>query len=98
MKEKATKFGIKAKRKNSYKEPVFLFTSSSMRQAAWAGWYSALGNKELVERYIHTAHGEWVKELGAGRRYDFLNRYNDDVWKYVSEKRLKEIVNVFSKL
>lgn len=68
-----------------------------MRQAAWAGWYSALGNKELVERYIHTAHGEWVKELGAGRRYDFLNRYNDDVWKYVSEKRLKEIVNVFFK-
>ena len=50
MKETATKFGIKAKRKNSYKEPVFLFT-----------------------------------------------RYNDDVWKYVSEKRLKEIVNVFFK-
>jgi len=24
-----------AKGRNSYKEPVFLFTSSSMRQAAW---------------------------------------------------------------
>lgn len=87
----------KVKSKNSYKEPVFLFTSSSMRQAPWAGWYSALGNKELAEKYVHAAHSEWVKELGAGRRYVFLNRYNYDIWKYISEKRLKEIIDSFFK-
>lgn len=81
------------KSKKPYKEPVFLFTSSSMRQAAWAGWYSALGNRELTERYIHAAHSEWIKELGAGRRYDFLARHNDDVWRYIPEKRLKEIID-----
>lgn len=87
-----------AKRRNTCKEPIFLFTSSSMRQVAWAGWHSALENRKLVEKYIHAAHSEWVKELGAGRRYDFLNRYNDDIWKYIPEKRLKEIINSFFKV
>ena len=67
------------KRIKSYKAPPFLFTSSSMRQAAWAGWCSALGNKELSEKYVHAAHSEWAKELGAGRGYNFLNRYNNDI-------------------
>ncbi len=64
-----------------------------MRQAAWAGWYSALGNKGLAEKYIHAAHSEWIKELGTGRRYAFLDRHNNDIWKYIPEKRLKEIIN-----
>jgi len=85
------------KSKKPYKEPVFLFTSSSMRQAAWAGWYSALGKKELTERYIHAAHSEWLKELGAGRRYNFLARHNGDIWKCIPEKRLKEIIGSFFK-
>ena len=80
-----------------YKEPVFLFTSSSMRQAAWAGWYSAMGDEEKAEKYIHSAHSEWIKELGAGRRYEFLGRYNEDVWKYIPQKRLKEIVDTLFK-
>ena len=86
-----------AKGINFYKEPVFLFTSSSMRQAAWAGWYSALGNRKLAEKYVHAAHSEWVRELGAGRRYDFLNSYNNDIWKHIPEERLKEIINNFFK-
>ena len=69
----------KIRRSKSYEEPVFLFTSSSMRQADWAGWYSALGNEELSERYIHAPQSEWVRELGAGRKYNFIGRYNDDV-------------------
>lgn len=68
-----------------------------MRHAAWAGWHSALGNKKLAEKYIHTAHSEWIKELGAGRRYDFLDRYNNDIWKYIPEKKLEEIINRFFK-
>ena len=84
---------MKAKTNKTYKEPVFLFTSSSMRQAAWAGWYSAFGNKKQTERFVHSAHSEWLKELGAGRRYEFLDRYNNDIWKYVPEKKLKILIN-----
>lgn len=83
------------KNKKPYKEPVFLFTSSSMRQAAWAGWYSALGNKELAEKHKYAAHSEWVKELGAGRRHSFLDRYNDDIWRCIPDKVLKELVDNF---
>lgn len=85
------------KKKTSYKEPLFLFTSSSMRQAAWAGWHSAFGDKEMAEMYVRSAHSEWIKELGACRRYNFLDRYNNDIWKYIPEKRLKEIVDSFFK-
>lgn len=38
-----------AKQKVSYKEPHLLFTSGSLRFAAWAGWYSARGEKKLAE-------------------------------------------------
>ena len=90
---------MKAKTNKTYKEPVFLFTSSSMRQAAWAGWYSALGNKKQTERFVRSAHSEWLKELGAGRRYTFLDRYNNDIWKYVPDKKLKILVdNLFKSL
>lgn len=85
------------KARRLYKEPVFLFTSSSMRQAAWAGWYSAFGDKEQAEQYVHSAHSEWVKELGAGRRYSFLGRYNHDIWEYIPEERLKELIERFFK-
>ena len=36
-----------------------------------------------------SAHSEWLKELRAGRRYKFLDRYNDDICKCVPEKKLK---------
>ena len=81
--------------KKPYKEPVFLFTSSSMRLAAWAGWYSALGNKDESEAYVHMAHAEWSKELGLGRRFDITGRYNNDVWKYISKEKLKALVDEF---
>lgn len=77
----------------TYKEPVFLFTSSSLRFAAWAGWYSAFGQKEKCEKWIHQAHREWVKELGAGRKYSFLDRYNDDMYKYVPGEVMDKLVN-----
>ena len=72
--------------KKSYKEPVFLFTSSSMRQAAWAGWYSALGDKEKAEQYVRAAHAEWAKEVGAGRRFAFLGRFDRDLYEIDFEK------------
>jgi len=83
---------LKVKTNKAYKEPVFLFTSSSMRQAAWAGWYSALGNKKQAERFVHSAQSEWLKELGAGRKYTFLDKYNNDIWKYVPDKKLKMLI------
>ncbi len=90
---------MKTKHNKTYKEPVFLFTSSSMRQAAWAGWYSAFGNKKQTERFIHSAQSEWLKELGTGRRYTFLDRYNNDIWKHVPDKKLKILIdNIFKSL
>lgn len=44
------------KRVSPYKEPVFLFTSCSLRFAAWAGWYSAFGDKKKTEQWIKQAH------------------------------------------
>lgn len=40
-----------SKIKKPYKEPVFLYTSGSLRFAAWAGWYSAFGDKELSDQF-----------------------------------------------
>lgn len=80
-----------------YKEPVFLFTSCSLRFAAWSGWYSAFGDKENAEKWIHQAHSEWVKELGTGHKYDFLQRYNHDIWDNIPPERLNEMVNKFLK-
>ncbi|MEK7565748.1 MAG: hypothetical protein AAB506_01730 [Patescibacteria group bacterium] len=81
----------------SYKEPVFLFTSCSLRFAAWAGWYSALGDKENAEKWIHQAHSEWAKEIGAGRRYPFLGNYNNDIYEKIPPEVLKKLVNGFLK-
>ena len=79
--------------KEPYKEPVFLFTSSSLRFAAYAGWYSAFGEIKKCEEWIHQAHREWVKELGAGRKYSFLDRYNDDMYKYIPGEIMDKLVN-----
>ena len=68
------------KHKPSYKEPLFLFTSSSMRKAAWAGWYSALGNAKEAEEWVHQAYSEWAKEIGGGRKYSFVSRYSNDIY------------------
>lgn len=76
-----------------YKEPVFLFTSSSLRFAAYAGWYSAFGEIKKCEQWINQAHREWVKELGAGRKYSFLDRYNDDMYKYIPREIMDKLVN-----
>lgn len=89
--------GIVVNKKKSYKNPVFLFTSCSLRIAAWAGWYSAFGDIEKTEQLIHQAHTEWVKEIGATRRFDFFDRHNHDMWKYIPEDIMKKIVNKFFK-
>ena len=81
--------------KEPYKDPVFLFTSCSLRFAAWAGWHSAFGEIEETQQFIHQAHAEWAKELGAGRRFSFLGYYNSDMWKYIPEEKMKEMVNKF---
>lgn len=61
-------------KKHPYKEPVFLFTSCSLRHAAYAGWYSAFGDQEKTENWLHSAHAEWSKEIGAGRQYPEIYR------------------------
>ncbi|OGL64452.1 hypothetical protein A3B21_05195 [Candidatus Uhrbacteria bacterium RIFCSPLOWO2_01_FULL_47_24] len=78
-----------------YKEPVFLFTSGSLRFAAWAGWYSALGDAEQSERWAHQARAEWMKEVGAGRRFALLGRHNHDMYNYISPERFRDIFNTF---
>ena len=83
------------KNKKPYKEPVFLFTSGSLRQAAYAGWYSALGEEERTKEFSHNAHSEWAKELGAGRRFSFLSRFNHDIYEKVDPEKLKKLVNKF---
>lgn len=84
-------------KKEPYKEPEFLFTSSSMRQAAYAGWYSALGDKEKTQMYIHSAHVAWTKEVSAGRRYVFADRFNDDIYRYIDFDILKSLTDEYLK-
>ncbi len=86
-----------SKTRKPYKEPVFLFTSCSLRFAAYAGWYSAFGEKEKAEQWIHQAYTEWTKELGAGRRFDFFGRYNHDMYKYISAETMRKMVDKFFK-
>lgn len=81
--------------KKPYKEPVFLFSSSSLRQAAYAGWYSALGDEEKAEKFIHKAHAEWAKEVGAGRKYHFLGYFNNDIYAKVDPEKLKKLTNKY---
>lgn len=85
------------KRKRPYKEPVFLFTSCSLRFAAFAGWYSAFGDSKNTENWVHQAYSEWAKEMGAGRKFSFFDRYNDDIWKYIPPETLKKLVDNFFK-
>lgn len=85
------------RRKQPYKEPVFLFTSGSLRHAAWAGWYSAFGDKKEAETFIHYANTEWVKEVSAMRRFSFTDRYNHDIWKYIPPERLNKMLEGFWK-
>lgn len=84
-----------SKLKGPYQEPVFLFTSCSLRFAAYAGWYSAFGNKEKTEQFVHQAHTEWAKEIGATRRFDFFDRHNHDMWKYIPAETMKKMVDKF---
>jgi len=86
-----------SKVREPYKDPVFLFTSCSLRFAAYAGWYSAFGEKEKAEQWIHQAHTEWVKELGAGRRFNFLDTHNHDMHKYIPAGTMKKMVDKFFK-
>lgn len=81
-----------------YKEPVFLFTSGSLRFAAWAGWHSARGEAKMAEQWAHQASGEWIKELNAGRGYDFLGRYNHDLYSYLEPAQLKKLLDDFLKI
>jgi len=42
-------FGQKlSKEKEPYQEPVSMFTASSLRNAAYAGWYSAFGDIQVL--------------------------------------------------
>lgn len=68
-----------------------------MRQAAWAGWYSALGDKENAERFIHDAYATWGKEIAAGRKFDFADRFNSDIYREIDFKKLKELTDNYLK-
>jgi len=81
--------------KKPYKEPLFLFTSGSLRQAAWAGWYSALGDKDNAEKFIHCAYGEWAREIGVGRKFDFAGRFNRDVYLKIDFDKLKKLTDKY---
>ena len=88
---------MKNMEKEPYKEPVFLFTSCSLRQAAWAGWHSALGDRERAEQFCHAARAEWVKEIGGGRRYSFLRPQNYDIYSQIGPEILRDLIDKFLK-
>lgn len=68
-----------------------------MRQAAWAGWYSAFGDKEKTETFIHCAYAEWAKEIAAGRRFEFAGRFNVDVYRKIDFEKLKNLTDKYLK-
>jgi len=74
-----------------------MFTSGSLRFAAYAGWYSALGDEKLMNQWSHQAHGEWVKEVSGGRNFGFLGCYNSDMYWKISPEKMKELVDEFLK-
>lgn len=84
-------------RKKLYKEPVFLFTSGSLRQAAWAGWYSASGDEANAKKFIHYAYAEWAKEVAAGRKFDFAGRFNNDLYLKIDFEKLKKLTDKYLK-
>lgn len=85
------------KKVKPYKEPVFLFTSGSLRFAAWAGWYAALGDAKHCEQWTHQARTEWMKEMGAGRQFSFLDRHNHDLHDSISPERFRDLLDQFLK-
>jgi hypothetical protein len=84
-------------KKKPYKEPVFLFTSGSLRFAAWAGWYSAFGDENNAEKWCHQANTEWVKEISFGRHFSFLGRYNHDMQSRIKPEKFEELLDDFLK-
>lgn len=52
--------------------------------------------KERTEQFVHQAHAEWVQE-GATRRFDFFDKRNHDMWKYIPEDIMRKLVNKFFK-
>jgi len=78
-----------------YKEPVFLFTSSSMRIAAYAGWYSALGDEKNAEAFVRQAYTEWAKEVGMGRKYGFVRPFNLDLYNKADFEVLKRLTDKY---
>ena len=83
--------------KKSIQDPVFMYTSGSLRYAVYLGWYSALGDEKLMKQWQHQAHEEWVKEVSGYRKYDFMGRHNHDMYDWISTKRMKELVDEFLK-
>ena len=84
-------------KRKPYKDPVFLFTSCSLRFAAWAGWYSAMGDEKNAENWVHQAYSEWSKEMGAGRKFSFMGFHNHDIYQKVPQEVLKKLVDNFMK-
>lgn len=83
--------------KKPYKEPVFLYTSGSLRFAAWAGWYSAFGDQELSDQWRFQSMREWAKEVGIGRKYSFLKYHDDQMYKYIPGEIMEKLVTNFLK-
>jgi hypothetical protein len=86
-----------SKQKSSYKNPTLLFTSGALRYAAWAGWYSALGEKKLTEDWEHYAMAEYTKEIAAVRGYSFLKQDNREIMTYIPSSTLKKLLDDFLK-
>jgi hypothetical protein len=91
------KLNNSSKTKTSYKDPIFLFTSGSLRQAAWAGWYAALGDKKQAEGYKVAAMAEWTKEIGSIRGYSFLKKHSREIYSYVPKEALSKLLDDFLK-
>jgi len=83
--------------KKSIQDPVHMYTSGSLRYAAYSGWYSALGDEKPMKQWQHQAHEEWIKEVSGYRKYDFMGRYNHDMYEWIKPERMKDLVNEFLK-
>lgn len=66
-----------------------------MRKAAYAGWYSSLGDAKNAERFVHQAYAEWTKEIGAGRKYDFTGRFNNGIYTRIDFDKLKRLTDKY---
>lgn len=88
---------MEKKQKNSYKEPHFLFTKGALRNAAWAGWYAAVGEEKLAESWKLSAMTEYTKEISAGRGHSFLKENSREIISYVPGTKLKKLLDDFLK-